>query len=170
MPSLELPDHRREDYANPWGPVVAGSLKGRVSGVQGLICVGDVVSRYCLELLGVVESLVLVYDRRTRRVEAVEGLDTAGFKRITLANRRGTLSLEVYRVLCDIVGGRGLRVALEVVGEEDMVALAAIACLREGWAVVYGIPGVGACIVGYSALNARMAQTRILQLKPHSER
>ena len=166
--SLGLPEARREDYSSPWGPVVVGSLEGYVSGVKGLVCVGDVVSRYCLDLLDHVKSLILVYDRITRRVEARGELDVRGFERIVLANERSTVSLEVYRVLCDLVGLNKVRVVLEVVGEEDMIALPAIACLKRGWAVVYGIPGVGACIIRYSNLNTRIAQTRYLQLKPRS--
>jgi len=164
--SLELPEARRVDYSSPWGPVVAGSLRGYISGVKGLVCVGDVVSRYCLELLDLVESLILVYDGRTRRVEVWGELRAQGFARMVLPNMRSTVSLEAYRMLCNLIGSGGVRVALEVEGEEDMLALPAIACLKSGWATVYGIPGVGACIVRYSSLNARIAQTRFLQLRP----
>ncbi len=166
MLSLELPEFRRDDYSGPWGPVIVGSLRGRVSGVRGLVCVGDVVSRYCLELLDIVDSLILVYDMKTRRVETTGRLEIAGFKKVVLVNERGTLSLEAYTTLCRLVGLSGLRVVIEVVGEEDMITLAAIACLKSGWAVVYGIPGVGACVVRHSTLNTRIAQTRLLQLKP----
>ena len=164
--SFELPEVRREDYSGPWGPVVAGGLRGYVSGVKGLVCVGDVVSRYCLELSDVTESLILVYDGRTRRVDVWGELRVQGFRRIALVNRRSTVSLDAYRVLCNLIGLGEVRAVLEVEGEEDMIALPAIACLKSGWATVYGIPGVGACIVRYSTLNARIAQTRYLQLKP----
>ncbi len=163
---LELPEIRREDYSNPWGPVITGSLRGRVGRVRGLVCVGDVVSRYCLELLDTVEGLILIYDMKTRRFETLERLRVTGFKRIILVNERSTISMEVYRRICDLIDLGNQRVILEVMGEEDMIALPAIACLRDGWAIAYGIPNMGACIVRYSVINTRIAQTRFLQLKP----
>lgn len=166
--SLRLPDSRREDYSNPWGPVVSGSLMGLARKFNGLICVGDIVSRYCLELEDKVGSLILVYDMRTRRIEALHGLLRPGFKVLRVINERGTVSLEAYRTLCSLVSLNNVKVVIEVLGEEDMLALPAIACLRAGWAVVYGIPGMGACVVGYSTLGTRIAQTRVLQLKPFS--
>lgn len=166
LPHLKLPDHLRVDYSNPWGLVVTGSLGSSLSGVKGVVCVGDIVSRYCLELLDQVDSMILVYDMRTRRFRDVGELRVGGFSRYTVVNERGTVSLEVYKLLCDLISTGGVRAAVEVVGEEDMIALPAISCIREGWAVVYGIPDRGACIVRYSGVNVRIAQTRFLQLKP----
>jgi len=165
-PALHLPEVRREDYSGPWGPLVSGSLAVVARGLKGLVCVGDVVARYCLELGDEVESLVIVYDMKTRRFEHLERPAGLSFDRVRIVNERGTVSLEAYRLLCSLISLERVRVAIEVEGEEDMLALPAITCLKSGWAVTYGIPGKGACIVKYSTVGARIAQTRILQLKP----
>ncbi|MFN4046281.1 MAG: DUF359 domain-containing protein, partial [Acidilobaceae archaeon] len=139
---------------------------------MGVICVGDVVSKLCLDAYvtrGKPHNIIVVFDYTSRRVEPAGALEIPGdFSRIKIYNRRGTLSFDALDTLCSLAEREHVKAALEVEGEEDMVALAAIACLRPGWLTVYGIPGLGAAVIAYSGLNARIAQGRILSLKPLS--
>ncbi|MEM1938800.1 MAG: DUF359 domain-containing protein [Acidilobaceae archaeon] len=159
---LRLPDKVRVDFTPPWGPVFSGALS--ISGwVNGLVCVGDYVSRLCLE--SSIGNLILVFDGVTRRSDLLEPLGVpSGFSFYRVSNIRGTISLEAYALICGLLSRDTVRAAILVDGEEDMLALPAIACLKPGWAVVYGIPGVGACIVEYELLASRIAQIRLLQL------
>ncbi len=172
--SLILPEESREDFSQPWGPVFPGPLTKTLEEIQptGVICVGDIVSKLCLaayEACGKPQNIIIVFDYISRRVEAVEALKIPGeFLRIKLYNERGTLSLEALNTMCSLIEKENVKAALEVEGEEDMITLAAIACLKPGWTAIYGIPGYGAAFIAHSILNTRIAQGRVLGLKPLS--
>jgi len=163
-----LPEEARRDFARPRGLIYSGDVSPVLSRYPRLVCVGDVVSRYCYESRGGSELLVLVVDGKTRRTVGVEqGFE--GLARVRVANPRGTLSGEAEELLCGLVGGGG-RWLVEVEGEEDMVALAAAECAPPGTAVVYGVPGVGATVVVSSALTRADAASRKLALRPAAPR
>lgn len=172
-PSLNLPEESREDFSQPWGPVFSGPLRilEEIDPV-GVICVGDVVSKLCLDAYATrrkPQNIIVVFDYISRRVEPAGTLEIPGdFSKVKIYNERGTLSLDVLNNICSLVEMEHVKTALEVEGEEDMVTLAAIACLKPGWLTIYGIPGLGAAVIAYSSLNARIAQGRILSLKPLS--
>ncbi|MCX8195502.1 MAG: DUF359 domain-containing protein [Acidilobaceae archaeon] len=153
---LRLPERHRPDFAAAWGRV-----EREVPAEGKLVCVGDYVSSLCAKR----GSSVLVLDGVTRRTEAFEAQLPGGLPRYSVINEKGTLSLEAYALLCSVIE-RGESAVIEVSGEEDMLALAAISCLRPGWSAVYGIPGKGSCIVPYDPVTVRVAQTRVLQLVP----
>ncbi|MDM7274913.1 MAG: DUF359 domain-containing protein [Thermoprotei archaeon] len=172
-PSLILPEESREDFSQPWGPVFSGPLRVLEEiGPKGVICIGDFVSKLCLEAYaahGKPQNIIVVFDHTSRRVEPAGALEIPGdFSRVKIYNKRGTLSLEALDTVCGLVEMESVKAALEVEGEEDMVTLAAIACLKPGWLTIYGIPGLGSAVIAYSCLNARIAQGRILGLKPLS--
>ncbi|MCS7107231.1 MAG: DUF359 domain-containing protein [Acidilobaceae archaeon] len=153
---LRLPERARRDFSVALGPV-----RRELEGDQ-LVCVGDYVSLLCSRRGG---KAILVVDGITRRSESLPSPNVHNLPQYEIANERGTLSLQAVELICKLLSaGEGALVKVE--GEEDMIALAAIACLRPGWKVVYGIPGKGSCIVPYSPLTARIAQTRVLQLEP----
>ena len=162
--SFILPQAHRVDYSQAWGPVVSGDiadvLKGRVA------CIGDYVSRHCVKAWEELEALVLVVDGVTRRHEKMTGLEVpSGFEVHEARNRKGTLAFEAHSLLCRILArGSGRHIVL-IRGEEDLVALSAIAC-GQGWTVVYGVPGAGAVVLEVTPLTASIANTRILSLSP----
>ncbi|MEN2999306.1 MAG: DUF359 domain-containing protein [Acidilobaceae archaeon] len=154
---LRLPERARRDFS-----VALGPTRRELEGEGDLVCVGDYVSLLCSRRGG---KVILVLDGVTRRSEPFAAPSLPSLPEYEVVNERGTLSLEAIALICRLIA-RGEGAIVRVEGEEDMIALAAIACLRPGWRVVYGIPGVGSCIVPYSPLTTRIAQTRVLQLRP----
>ncbi len=135
-----------------------------------LVCVGDVVSSYCSRLAhSFYGSIILVVDGKTRRNASVEVGGTHAFHEIHLTNEPGTVEVEAYRTLCELIrraSKRRLRAKIVVNGEEDMLALPSIACAPEGGIVVYGVPGRGATIIIVTRSISRDAQSRFLMLQP----
>lgn len=156
---LKLPERLRGDFAVPFGPVYRRIPEPDA----GIACVGDVVSRSCADFG--LENLLLVVDGITRREIRASPISQSGFSLHRAKNPRGSLSPSASRLICELIRSGGRHLVL-VEGEEDMLALAAIACMRPGWAVTYGIPGRGACYVRHSDLAARVAQLRYLYLTP----
>ena len=158
-----LPASKRRDFAWPRGLVYSGDFTGLLDGFSPIFCVGDVVSSYCARAgLG---HVILVVDGKTRRSITTGRLQVEGFKVLKIRNPRGSLSHEAYTTYCRIARDPG-RWLVEVEGEEDMTALAAIACTPPGGAVVYGVPGVGASIIRVNTGVSREAQARLLALRP----
>jgi len=162
LPVFLLPERHRRFFAWPRGLVYRGDFTGLLEG-SPIACIGDVVSRYCVKTSA--EHLVLVVDGKTRRSTRVEGLGEEGFRAVRITNPSGSLSVEAYETMCRVLREKG-RWLVTVMGEEDMVALAALACTRAGGTVVYGVPGVGATIIRVVREVAREAQSRILVLEP----
>lgn len=172
LSSLRLPDRLRRDYAVSMGPVFP-SLEEALSTLktQGLICVGDVVVSGCLKFHEEAVSMVLVYDRKTmrKRIELAD-LNELDLKVLRAVNPPGRLTLNAIEVV--LVAFReasricGAKIAVEIEGEEDLIALAALAYGPLGWYVVYGMPGTGVTLVPISPLAKSIAQNRILQLTP----
>jgi len=162
VPAFLLPERLRRFFAWPRGLVYSGDFTGLLEG-SPVACIGDVVSRYCARTD--VEHLVLVVDGKTRRSQQVEGVDGEGFRVVGITNPRGSLSFEAYEAMCRVLREQG-RWLVTVEGEEDMVALAALACTPAGGTVVYGVPGVGATIIRVMREVSREAQSRLLVLHP----
>lgn len=114
---------------------------------RGTIVVGDFA---CLKLLGAGYAPgVCVADGVTRRVET-QPLAAGRFERvIECANPRSHVCSEAVEKLLEAVreSELGKRTLVLVYGEEDLLALPAIAWSPPGWCVVYGLPGCGAELV-----------------------
>ncbi|MCE4628473.1 MAG: DUF359 domain-containing protein [Desulfurococcales archaeon] len=166
IPVLRLPTDIRFDFARPRAPIHSGDFTVLLPrGLPSLACVGDVVSSYCARRPGIAHSLVLVLDGKTRRTRKVLPVDLEADRKLKIVNPPGTISLGAARTLCDLLERRGTTVLL-VDGEEDMLALPAIACSPLGGAVVYGIPGRGATIILVDRRVRGEAGLRLLSLKP----
>jgi len=161
-PTFLLPEKHRRFFAWPRGLVYRGDFTGLLEG-SPVACIGDVVSQYCARTR--INHLVLVIDGKTRRSVHVGTVGEEGFKVVRIVNPRGTLSLEAYETMCRVLREEG-RWLVIVEGEEDMIALAALACMSVGGTVVYGVPGVGAAIIRVMREVAREAQSRLLVLEP----
>lgn len=172
--ALKLPDWLRGDYSISLGPILPTLTEVvRILKPRGLICVGDVVSSQCIAASGDSVSMILVYDKKTARKPLISQRPPLGEKMLKLkrtANAPGYLSVDALRTLCEAIDEAGssekIGIAVEVEGEEDLVALAALSCGPVGWLVVYGMPGLGAAIVPISPLTRAVAQSRVIQLKP----
>ena len=143
-----LPDAMREELRRPLGPVMSGAqafeavrTAARVVTV-GDACTADFAARGR-------EPDVAVVDFKTRR-EADAGLRarvrTVGSRVLTAINPAATLTRDVW-VALDEAFKCGERVRIEVLGEEDLAALAAIDLAPEGTAVLYGMPDAGVVLV-----------------------
>ncbi len=166
MACYRLPRHARRDFAHPRGIIVEGDFTPFLREFNAVICVGDVVSEYCSTMGN--DNIVLVVDGRTRRHTRL-GVKTArGFHVVKVSNPAGTLSIDAENAVCD-AARRGGRIMIVVDGEEDMIALAAVECSRDGTAIVYGVPGEGATIIVSGPLTRGDAGSRKLELEPSNE-
>ncbi|MGC9210245.1 MAG: GTP-dependent dephospho-CoA kinase family protein [Acidilobus sp.] len=164
---FRVKDKDREDFSWPRGLLVSGDLSEfiRAAPWRKVICVGDVVSRYCLSSGRPPD--VIVIDGKTRRQEmadAASQVSVEHFEKLVLDNPAGGISPAAIEALCDAMK-RPSRSLVVVRGEEDMLALAALMCAEPGSLVIYGIPGKGASLVVVDQAIAREAQTRLLRLE-----
>ncbi|MEB3859909.1 MAG: DUF359 domain-containing protein [Desulfurococcales archaeon] len=163
-PGLVLPEELRREFSRPWGLLAWGDFT-RLLPRKGLVtCVGDVVSAACLRGLPV-SRLRIIVDGKTRRniSMAVNEVSLRGFTVVRVENPPGMVTYQAGKTVCESTRPG---IAIIVEGEEDMLALPAIACSRIGDTVAYGIPGKGVAIVNVTPEAKWHANTRILQLKP----
>jgi uncharacterized protein (UPF0218 family) len=161
LPALILPVELRRFFANPRG-VVVRDPSPFLAGAGMAVCVGDYVSRLCEESLGPQRSSI-VFDAKTRRGET-EPPEARGYKVVVAYNPAGTVTLQARHVICRAARHPGT--AVRVVGEEDMLALAAMECARPGTLVLYGLPGRGTVVVRVSREASSGAAERFLSLRP----
>ncbi|MEM4562987.1 MAG: DUF359 domain-containing protein [Thermofilum sp.] len=149
--------------AYPWGYVVfedppeSVRFAAELIGDSIVVTVGDVVSWNFAEYF---RSDLMVIDRRSRRV-ATERHPSLSVRIYTCENPPSTLSSECWealsRALSDV--NRGLRAAVLVNGEEDLLAIPAIIlCPKGGW-VVYGNWKGFLCLIPCTPLFKRIAST-----------
>ena len=143
-----LPETMRDELRRPLGPVMSGEAAlVAVRGARLVVTVGDACT-VDLAARGR-EPDVSVVDFKTRR----ESDDALGArvralpaKVLTAVSPAATLTRDVW-VALDEAFKSGERVRIEVLGEEDLAALAAIDLAPEGTAVLYGQPGEGVVLV-----------------------
>lgn len=166
IPVLKLPEDIRFDFARPRAPIYTGDFTRYLPrGLPSLACVGDIVSSYCARRPDIARSLVLVLDGKTRRTEKVLPVALEAARSMRTVNPPGTIALGAIRILCNLLEEEGASLLL-VDGEEDMLALPAIACSPLGGAVVYGIPGRGATVIRVDRRVRGEAGLRLLSLRP----
>lgn len=156
---LSLPDSLREALKEPFGPVHTdpADLLARVG--EPLVAVGDAVT-YHLVAAGRTPD-VAVLDGRTERspVEAHVRRKTGEYDtRLTVRNPPATLTAAVLDALREALERDG-QVAIDVNGEEDLVALPAIVAAPSGASVVYGQPGEGMVLVPVNREAKRRTRT-----------
>ena len=170
-PALLLPRERRRDFAWPRGLLCSGpACTTLIPRRAPLACVGDIVSKYCLEDIerGALRPplAVLVYDAKTRRSERLSGITPPSIFEIhRIANPPGTITAEAMSLLCRLARTGGLH-AVRVDGEEDMLALPLIECMPEGSMVTYGVPGRGMALIYVSRARRLDAWLRHTYLAP----
>ncbi|MBI1974032.1 DUF359 domain-containing protein [Candidatus Micrarchaeota archaeon] len=129
-----------------------------------LITVGDDVSARFIRK-GIIPD-VIVYDGKVRRMPAesdfnklIKGVK----KRVILAvNPAGCITDGAWNAMLRSIK---LRAKLRVVGEEDLLTLAAIAQAPAGAAVWYGQPGVGAVRVDVNYKSRALAAKVLAMMK-----
>jgi len=153
---LVLPESLRAELQKPLGPVLKGkTLITAVAAHPFRVAVGD----YCAAdlLARGVRLDVAVIDRKTQR-RATAVIDAtpefARMRPVAVTNPPGTIAKEAWAVL-DQAFKSGHSVRVEVIGEEDLLTLPAIALAPDGAGVVYGQPGEGAVVVAVDAAVKR---------------
>jgi len=171
IPVYMLPVAQRRDFKEPRGIV----YKGRIEGIliklhpRRLACIGDVVSRHCIN--SGVKPTLLIIDGSTRRssqtpLEPVVGYAREnGFNIISGINPRGSISMMLYEEICNIIHS-GVSTLMVIKGEEDLLTLPVMSCTPPGGVIVYGMPGMGAVVFIASRIGSRISQSRILSFKP----
>ncbi len=158
---LRLPPELRRFFASPRG-VVTARPEGLLAEARMAACVGDYVSRFCSGILGPARSSI-IYDGRTRR-GPTRTPEAHGYRVVRVVNPPGGLTPAAVAASCRAARAPGL--AVEVEGEEDMMALPAMACARPGSVVLYGLPGRGTVVVFVDEGVGMDACERLLHLEP----
>ena len=161
---LLLPHGLRREFSKPWGIVVSGDFAGLLP-PRGLVtCIGDFVSSICLEDVPL-DRLRIIIDWKTKRSRAalIDNGKLHVFTKITTENPPGMITFKALKTVCSAAKPK---TAILVKGEEDLLALPAIACSRIGDTIIYGIPDRGAAIIRVTPEAKWHANIRILQLEP----
>jgi GTP-dependent dephospho-CoA kinase len=141
---LSLPDSLRGAFKDPLGPIETDAERLAGDVVGPLIAVGDVVT-YHFERIGHTPDVAVV-DGLTERdavdSEVARTLEASDARPREATNPAATLSESMLRTLREALEAAEPTV-IDVDGEEDLVALPAIAIAPEGASVVYGQPGEG---------------------------
>ena len=139
---LVLPDDLRSELKTPLGPIEtdADVLLEEIDGP--VITVGDVVTYHFLEA-DCAPDVALV-DERTKRQQVDDEIreTVAAETNLEAVNPPAEISEDVVCALLEGLAAEGSTTIL-VDGEEDLVALPAIAAAPEGSSVVYGQPDEG---------------------------
>jgi len=143
-----LPEAMRENLRRPLGPILTGAQAYEAVGVAtkvvtvGDACTADLVAR------GRTPDVAVVDFKTKREEDAVLAarVRLVGTKVLTAVSPAAHLTRDVW-VALDEAFKSGERVRIEVLGEEDLAALAAIALAPEGTAVLYGMPDAGVVLV-----------------------
>jgi len=149
-----LTEALRQYLKRPLGELVAGTeteCNGVLANVVAkekprmLILVGDTVSRNAVQ--SGIEPSVLIVDKLEKRGKALPFL-FHGRRIIRTTNRAGRIEMQAWRAIELAIKEGGTLV--EVDGEEDLLAIAAVLAAPNGSVVVYGQPGTGIVIVRVS--------------------
>ena len=147
-----LPDAMREELRRPLGPVLTGKdAFERVRTAKVVVTVGDACTVDLLSRGREPDVAVVDYKTKRERADALAVQVLAfGTKILMAVSPAGTLTRDVW-VALDEAFKSGERVRIDILGEEDLAALAAIDLAPEGTAVLYGMPDAGVVLVRVDA-------------------
>lgn len=152
MPSLLLTESLRTRLKEPLGKLIEGTPETVLQRVRQeirerkpemIICVGDRVSMFFAE--HDIRSDVRVIDNVEMR-RSIKPARLDGSKRtFYVKNKPGTIEMSAWQAVADSIRAGDSTVVVD--GEEDLLALAAIALAPVYSIVVYGQPNVGVVMV-----------------------
>jgi uncharacterized protein (UPF0218 family) len=162
---LDLPDSLREELARPIGKLVsAWALRKHLENSPRTISVGDVVTITLLQMK--FEPDVAVFDYKTQRSEdykAKERIAKMGGRLVKVENPPAKITRALWKAVKDAVNAKD-RVKVEVVGEEDLAALVAVATAPDGAHVIYGLPKKGLMVVEVNGETRGLAAAAIRKM------
>ncbi len=146
---MTLPGSLRDNLRKPFGKVVK-EVNAKDFVGKFVIAVGDIVVSKLVEK-GMTPN-ISIYDFKTKREQILEKsvLRNLPASKIILENNQGTISsttaIRLYEFLEKALKSTE-KMGIEIVGEEDLLALPSIAMAPLGAVVVYGIRGQGMVVV-----------------------
>jgi len=136
-----LPDDKKEELRKPLGKVVReidkSELKGKV------VSVGDVVTMVLKEKG--IEPDIAIVDYKIERKE-YKGKKFHAQEIIKVKNPAGMITRELWNAIATAYAMQK-KMLIEVEGEEDLAALAAIYLAPKNTTVIYGLPSKGMVVV-----------------------
>ena len=163
-----LPWRLRAELKKPLGALLksSGEALSLIAGEKPplVVVVGDVTSRVISEAKP--ENVVYIVDGRVER-KASEPLSVKAGRLLRVRNPPGTISFEAAEALKKALASGGSTLIM-VDGEEDLLALAALAYAPEGSLVFYGQPGEGLVAVKVNGEKRKYALS-ILDLMVEAE-
>lgn len=132
----------------------------RIVGSANIWAIGDVVCSTLVEFDLVPK--ICVFDERTLRKISYRSINIAKFNKvIEVLNPRSTISEDTLNKLKEVTKTKG-NVAIRVIGEEDLIALAALIVANINSYVLYGLPGEGVVLIPVTINNKKVAR-RLLE-------
>lgn len=138
---LRLNDRQKQQLSTPQGKLITSAQDlTLIRKNQNIIVVGDVSTRWCLN--NNVTMSMAVIDGKTERRRVSKPVEPYLFDRIIRAdNPAGSVSTEIVKVFEQM--DFQSKTLVQVQGEEDLVALAAVLLLPLENIVIYGQRGMG---------------------------
>ncbi len=159
-----ISDEIRNELKNPIGLVIPdskvdrGKLVQYFDGRKTTVCVGDRTTER-IHQLGFSPSLEIVDSLEKRVVRQAPSLAKGEDREVLKAvNPPGMISGESLKILAEslaLIIDFGLKVRLEISGEEDLIALPVIAFFPGDTVTFYGQPNVGLVVVSSSESRER---------------
>ena len=167
----ELTEAAARDLREPWGrPLSVEEIQAGFPG-RRIATVGDMVT-YTYITNNKKAPALMIFDLITER-KPYEVLDEAMKKvckfRVLIKNPPSVLMNETIRevenAMTDIISNRKKRVAIQVVGEEDLLALPVLIMSEDNWSIIYGVPGVGMNIIDSNKEMRKKAADTLLKMR-----
>jgi hypothetical protein len=142
----------RAELQRPLGPVLSGEAAfDSVRDAAKVVTVGDACTLDLAARGRIPDVAVVDFKTKREKLQAASArLAAIGETVRTVANPAGMITKDAWRAL-DEAFKSGSRVRIEVLGEEDLTALAAIDLAPEGTFVLYGQPDAGVVLVRVDA-------------------
>lgn len=142
MAFLKLPEKLRSELKKPAGTLMKDIRDIKINPGEILVTVGDKVTEEAL--LHNMKPKVCIYDGKINRIPVPisEKIMAYEAEQIGLINPPGTLNEEAFDIIEKALKNKG-NTKIEVDGEEDLVAIAAIDSAPEGTIIIYGQPDEG---------------------------
>lgn len=170
MGSLRMPDHLRAELSSEaFGILLRGNpaenaLKAKeiiaAKKPPKVIVVGDFTLKALLDASYVPD--LGIFDRLTKRVPC----EFPDLEAEAVRNPAGEITDEaISSIKKALLPKQRLKVMLSVKGEEDLLALPAIACAPRGSLIIYGIPDRGMVVVTANSATKKKIASMISQFK-----
>jgi len=147
-----LPDDERRYFKDPLDVVLTSdeeieefvSLIKNNKDICKIITVGDESTRTLLEKK-LTPNLAIIDDHVQRK--KVDIVDINDFFEVKASNPAGTITLEVWKIITDVLKKDDIKIIIKITGEEDLLVLPAILETPYNSKVLYGQPNEGLVVV-----------------------